>query len=1177
MRVHATKDRLAPAGRVLAVVLATVFAIGLDVGAPRRVEAAATLPQGFEATDYVSIGQRLTAMAWSPDGRLFVSEKTGGVRVVKNGNLLPTPFLTVTTNTNDEKGLKGVAFDPNFGSNGYVYVYYTDADTLLNKVSRFTTSSGNPDVADPNSEIVLISGIGSGVYHSAGALHFGPDGKLYISTGDASYAPDSQNLHNLNGKILRINKDGTVPTDNPFVGQTGVRPEIWAYGLRNPFTFAFSSTGLMYINDVGNSTWEEIDQGQKGANYGWPTCEGVCNVAGMTNPIYTYNHNDGPGKSITGAEFYSGTTFPTDYRGDYFFGDYVGNYIKRYDPATGQVFDFAVDVPNPVDLRTGPDGALYYLAVEAKKVVRIQYTGVVTPPPDPNTVSFAPVADDHVTAASPAKNYGRSPSLYAQSGADANRIFKKWDLSSLAGKVIDSATLKFRTSTTASSASSATENVKLVTDSSWTELGLTWNNQPAMSTGLATIPAVAANTNYSITLPVNALQPYAGTLLSLGIDANNPVDSMYFNSRDAVSDRPALVIHWSDPAPPVIGDPPQPSIDTPVDGSTFRANDTISFSGSATDTEDGTLGPSAMTWEVVFHHDTHTHPFIEPFSGVDHGTFDIPDTGEASDNIWYRIHLTVTDSDGNTATTFRDVVPLKSTVTLATSPSGLQVLLDGSPFTAPKTFIGVENFKRQITAPLTQSMNGRTYEFVSWSDGGAADHSIQTPINDTTYTATYKDVTDSGTEAVSDDFTRTVTNGWGTADKGGTYVLSGGNANFAATGSAATILLPQTNANKAATLPGVYLQDADVTVRVAEDKLPVGNAGYAYAEVRVAGSNAYRPKLIFNTNGTVAVHAGVVVNGTETQVAPPVVVAGLTQTPGAFYWLRTQVTGVNPTTIKVKAWADGQPEPANWQFSATNNAAQLQTAGAVGLRAYTRSTNAPVTYTFDDYNVIGQPPTAPPPQGTNVAADAFDRNTTNAWGTADTGGSYTLEGAAGAYFVTDDEGGSMRMGAPGATRVAYLPGVSATDVDARVKITADKSTVAGNWYAYIQLRRNGTSAFQPKIIVNANGTVSVQAGALVNGTESSLGAAVVVPGLTFTPGTEIWLRAQVSGTNPTTIKVKAWLDGQAEPVNWQFSATSNAAALQTAGSVGLRTYAGSQVTNTPLVVTFDDFAVTATN
>ena len=265
------------------------------------------------------------------------------------------------------------------------YVYYTDSTTVLNKVSRYTVSQSDPDVADPNSEVVLVSGIATGVFHSAGALHFGSDGKLYVSTGDGSYGPNGQDLTNLNGKILRLNTDGSVPGDNPFVGQASVRPEIWAYGLRNPFTFAFDpGSQRMMINDVGNSTWEEIDSGQSGANFGWPTCEGVCNDARFVDPVYAYNHAAGPGKSITGGVFYRGTMFPSAYRGDYFFGDYVGNYIKRFNPGTGAVTDFATNAMNPVDLDVGPDGALYYLSVEAKTVDRIAYGETQPPPPPPD-------------------------------------------------------------------------------------------------------------------------------------------------------------------------------------------------------------------------------------------------------------------------------------------------------------------------------------------------------------------------------------------------------------------------------------------------------------------------------------------------------------------------------------------------------------------------------------------------------------------------------------------------------------------------------------------------------------------------------------------------------------------------------------------------------------------------
>jgi glucose/arabinose dehydrogenase len=360
--------------RALFNLLALVLLAGLlPLAVSPRGVAAASLPDGFSDTRFASgFGGRLTQMTFAADGRLFVSEKQGSVRIVtKNGTLLSKPFLTIATDTDSEHGLKTLIFDPAYAANRYVYVYYTDPATVLNKVSRFTTRADDPNVADPASEKVLVSGIASGIYHSGGAMAFGADGKLYVSTGDGSYPPNGQKLENLNGKILRLNSDGTVPSDNPFVGQAGKRPEIWAYGLRNPFTFAFNSSGRFFINDVGEATWEELNEGRRGGNFGWPTCEGVCNDGRFIDPIYSYRHDAGPGKSITGSVFYNGSMFPSAYSGDYFFGDYVGNYIKRFDIETGQVHEFATGTMYPVDLDIGPDGAMYYLSVDNRDIHRI--------------------------------------------------------------------------------------------------------------------------------------------------------------------------------------------------------------------------------------------------------------------------------------------------------------------------------------------------------------------------------------------------------------------------------------------------------------------------------------------------------------------------------------------------------------------------------------------------------------------------------------------------------------------------------------------------------------------------------------------------------------------------------------------------------------------------------------
>ncbi len=358
-------------------------------GQPREetssTAAAPTVPSGFTDSQFVAGISGGTAMAFAPDGRLFVTEQGGRLRVVKNGVLLETPFLTVTVDSSGERGLLGVTFDPAFASNGYVYVYYTTPTPAVhNRVSRFTASG---DVAAAGSEVVLfeLDNLSTATNHNGGALHFGPDGKLYVAVGDNANGSNAQSFATLFGKMLRLNTDATIPADNPFLGSTsGKYGAIWALGLRNPFTFAFQpGTGRMFINDVGATIYEEIDEGVAGGNYGWPLCEGP-QCSGATSsflaPIYYYAHGTGPttGCAITGGTFYNppSPTFPASYVGSYFFGDYCGNWIRRLDPGTGNaVSSFGADASAPVDLRVGPDGALYYLARGASAVGRIQYSG----------------------------------------------------------------------------------------------------------------------------------------------------------------------------------------------------------------------------------------------------------------------------------------------------------------------------------------------------------------------------------------------------------------------------------------------------------------------------------------------------------------------------------------------------------------------------------------------------------------------------------------------------------------------------------------------------------------------------------------------------------------------------------------------------------------------------------
>jgi glucose/arabinose dehydrogenase len=350
---------------------------------------AATLPAGFTETLVAGGITNPTAMAFAPDGRLFVCQQGGQLRVIKNGALLASPFLTVNVDSSGERGLLGVAFDPNFSINGFVYIYYTTATAPQhNRVSRFTA---NGDVAVAGSEVFIfdLNNLSSATNHNGGAIHFGPDGKLYIAVGENANGANSQTLNNLLGKILRINSDGTIPSDNPFFNvASGANRAIWALGLRNPFTFDFQSgTGRMFINDVGQNVWEEINDGIAGSNYGWPTTEGPTSNLNFRGPIFAYQHGTGSitGCAITGGAFYnpSNVQFPNTYVGSYFFADLCSGWIKNLDPLSNTVTDFATGISQPVDLKVGPDGNLYYLARGSGAVFKIASTATTTPTPTP--------------------------------------------------------------------------------------------------------------------------------------------------------------------------------------------------------------------------------------------------------------------------------------------------------------------------------------------------------------------------------------------------------------------------------------------------------------------------------------------------------------------------------------------------------------------------------------------------------------------------------------------------------------------------------------------------------------------------------------------------------------------------------------------------------------------------
>jgi glucose/arabinose dehydrogenase len=320
------------------------------------------------------------------DARLFVVEQAGRIRVVKGGQLLATPFLDITAKvlSGGERGLLSVAFDPQYATNGFLYVYYTSRPNGDIVVERYGGTVG-ADVAGTAGTPVISIPHPNFSNHNGGLVAFGPDGMLYLGTGDGGSGGDpngnGQNQNVLLGKLLRLDVRTlpyTIPATNPFVGVAGKRGEIWAYGLRNPWRFAFdrgATPATLYIADVGQNQYEEVNavaSTTAGVNYGWVVMEGLhcypsgdaCNKTGLTPPVLEYSHASG-GCSITGGYVYRGAAIP-ELVGQYFYSDYCSGFLASMSGGTGPaVTSRTWSVPNVGNvLSFGEDsaGELYVLS-----------------------------------------------------------------------------------------------------------------------------------------------------------------------------------------------------------------------------------------------------------------------------------------------------------------------------------------------------------------------------------------------------------------------------------------------------------------------------------------------------------------------------------------------------------------------------------------------------------------------------------------------------------------------------------------------------------------------------------------------------------------------------------------------------------------------------------------------
>lgn len=654
---------------------------------------AVTLPANF-ADEIVASVPAPTALAFTPDGRMLITTQPGRLRVLSGGTLLTTPALDLSSVicSNSERGLLGVAVDPQFASNGFIYVYYTfkradpcSSTTAVNRVSRFTLTGNTA-----GSETVLVDNIPSPAgNHNGGDVQFGKDGNLYISVGDggcdyagggcagANDAARDQNI--LLGKVLRITPSGAIPAGNPFQGLGSARcnvsgrttgaqcQETFAWGLRNPFRMAFDPNAAgtrFYVNDVGQNAWEEIDEGVAGADYGWNVREGRCAngsttncgapPAGMTNPIFDYGRADGCG-SITGGAFVPDGLWPAAYAGAYLFGDYVCGRIFALTPAgTRTIFADQLGSSSAVHLLFGPHGAsraLYYTSYAGGGAV--------------HRIAYASAGNQTPTARLTA-----SPS----SGAPGVAV------------------------TLDGSASSDPDPGDTLT--------YTFNfgdGSPATQTTASSVTHTYATAGrYTATLTVRDNAGATSSPASVTIDVGNT--------------------------------PPQPVITSPTATQLFAVSQSIALRGSASDAQDGALPASALSWTVLRRHGTHTHPWFGPMAGnASSFTAPPPEDLEATTNSSVEVFLTATDSSGATATVSRIVQPRRVNVTFKTTPSGLTLQLNGTSFAAPRTWTSWEGWDLAVNAPDTTG-----YVFRKWSDGGARAHTIRTPASAKSYTASYR-------------------------------------------------------------------------------------------------------------------------------------------------------------------------------------------------------------------------------------------------------------------------------------------------------------------------------------------------------------------------------------------------------------------------------------------------------
>jgi PKD repeat protein len=684
---------------------------------PASAASGIVLPPGWVEVEDTPSGstQGPVSVAYAPDGRKFIAEKAGRVRVVTaGGTLVGTPLLDLRSKVNatGDRGMLGIAVDKDFATNGYLYLLYTHEilpatpdsnQAMVSRLTRVTVNPNNTIAPDPSSpdnpEKVILGSYNSGpcppadnnidcipsdaTFHSIGTVRVDPaDGTLWLGSGDAtSNSVQDQGFRTLDnqsfaGKIIHIDRNGRGLPNHPFCPTNtdldDVCTKIFAKGFRNPFRFNLRPGKGPIVGDVGNNQREELDLTQAGKSYGWPCYEGDIRMPSYSatarcqqeyakegtpdahvGPNWAYLRDGG--SAIIAGPAINNPAYPQNFQGDIMVTDYVQGWIKRLEfNANDELLDvhtFATNVYGGVDLQQAPDGNLTYVDI-----------GWDADPFD-NAVRhlvYAPDNDPPVPVAQATPTSGPAPLQVDFDGDDSfdpdgDPITYKWD---------------FGDGTT--------------------------STQPN--------PTHTYNTpkTYQAKLTVD--------------------DGLQRNPTDTVT-----ITVEGDP-------PPEATITQPVNNSTYTDGSVVQLQGSATDDPDGVLTGNSLEWQVLLHHGTHIHQ-VGTFNGTS-DSFTAQDDHDS--DSFYEIKLKATDSAGQTDTDTVFINPETSQLTLASSPAGAPISYSGEAFEpAPFTKDSAIGYNASIAAAESFVKDGQTYEFSGWSDGGARQHNITIPATDTTLTATY--------------------------------------------------------------------------------------------------------------------------------------------------------------------------------------------------------------------------------------------------------------------------------------------------------------------------------------------------------------------------------------------------------------------------------------------------------